>query len=84
MPQVAPAAIKDRAERLRASAGRRRAAWLASLTGSAQDVLVERPGTRGHAGNFAEVLLDAPAEPGTIVSARITAATDTHLLGTIS
>jgi threonylcarbamoyladenosine tRNA methylthiotransferase MtaB len=84
MPQVAPAAIKVRAERLRASAGRRRAAWLASLAGSVQDVLVERPGTRGHAGNFAEVLLDAPAEPGTIVSARITAATDTHLLGTIS
>ena len=139
MPQVAPAAIKDRAERLRASAGRRRAAWLASLTGSVQDVLVERPGTRGHAGNFAEVLLtdcaplpvraggqverppDVPVEAGglddlstveaqlsasvarvesspstgsgrtvmeartgQVVQVRITAATDTHLLGTIS
>ena len=139
MPQGAPSAIKDRAERLRASAGRRRAAWLAGLTGSVQDVLVERPGTRGHAGNFAEVLLtdcaplpvraggqverppDVPVEAGglddlstveaqlsasvarvesspstgsgrtvmeartgQVVQVRITAATDTHLLGTIS
>ena len=57
MPQVAPATIKERAERLRASAARRKAAWLAGLVGSVQDVLVERPGDRGHAGNFAEVLL---------------------------
>jgi threonylcarbamoyladenosine tRNA methylthiotransferase MtaB len=82
MPQVAPAAIKHRAERLRAAAARRKAAWLAGLVGTTQDVLVERPGTRGHTGNFAEVALDRPAEPGTIVSARIIAATDTQLSGT--
>jgi len=45
-------------------------------------VLVERPGTRGHAGNFAEVLLTDTAEPGTLTQVRITGATDTHLLGT--
>ncbi|WP_210357968.1 tRNA (N(6)-L-threonylcarbamoyladenosine(37)-C(2))-methylthiotransferase MtaB [Sphingomonas beigongshangi] len=81
MPQVAPAAIRDRAERLRAAAARRRAAWLAGLVGSTQDVLVERPGERGHAGNFADVALAQTAAPGTIVTTRITGATDTHLIG---
>jgi threonylcarbamoyladenosine tRNA methylthiotransferase MtaB len=29
--------------------------WLRRLVGTEQDVLVERPGDRGHAGNFADV-----------------------------
>ena len=61
MPQVDAAAIKARAERLRDAAARRRAAWLAAQVGSVQQVLLERPGDRGHAANFAEVrLIPAP------------------------
>jgi threonylcarbamoyladenosine tRNA methylthiotransferase MtaB len=81
MPQVPPPVVRERAGRLRAAAGLRRRAWLAAQIGSVQQVLVERPGTRGHAGNFADVHLAAPAEPGALASVRITAATDTHLIG---
>ncbi len=83
MPQVDHAAIRARAERLRAAAARRKAAWLAGQIGSVQAVLIERPGDRGHAGNFAEVQLAAAARPGDIAAVRITGATDTHLLGTM-
>ncbi|WP_294138665.1 TRAM domain-containing protein, partial [Sphingomonas sp.] len=80
----------SRAGRLRAAAAARRAAWLARQVGRVQDVLLERPGDRGHAGNFAEVRLSTPASsatlnharPGDIVGVRITAATDTYLIGT--
>ncbi|GGB34625.1 tRNA (N(6)-L-threonylcarbamoyladenosine(37)-C(2))-methylthiotransferase MtaB [Sphingomonas metalli] len=82
MPQVAPAVRRERAARLREAAARRRQAWLASMIGSEQAVLVERPGTRGHAGNFADVHLAAPAEPGAIVRVRIDAAMPHHLIGT--
>jgi threonylcarbamoyladenosine tRNA methylthiotransferase MtaB len=52
MPQVAAPVIKERARRLREAAARRRAAWLESLVGTRQSVLVERGGM-GHAENFA-------------------------------
>ena len=119
MPQVAAEAIRARAERLRDAAARRKTAWLAAQVGSVQQVLLERPGDRGHAGNFAEVRMAGPAlspvraepveallttsagladsspstgsglteygmaRPGDLVAVRITAATDTHLLGTM-
>lgn len=60
MRQTEPEAVKARAARLRGAAARRREAWLRGLVGSSQHVLLERPGDRGHAGNFAEVRL-APA-----------------------
>jgi threonylcarbamoyladenosine tRNA methylthiotransferase MtaB len=86
MPQVDAVTIRTRAERLRDAAAARKAAWLADQIGSVQDVLLERPGDRGHAGHFAEVRLPstAPAtpRPGDVVGVRITAATDTHLIGT--
>lgn len=82
MPQVDPATIRSRAERLRLAAARRKAAWLRDQIGTTQAILLERPGDHGHAGNFGEVRISSPAATGTIVSARITAATDTHLLGT--
>ena len=66
MPQVAAEVRKARAAELRSAAADRRAGWLATLLGSSQQVLVERPGTRGHAGNFADVTLPSPpvrAEP---------------------
>ena len=68
MPQVDPGLVKARAARLRAAAERRRGAWLQSLVGSAQQVLVERPGDRGHAGNFAEVLLSSAGARGSVVN----------------
>jgi len=89
MPQVEAAAIRERAERLRDAAARRRTAWLREQIGTVQRVLVERSGRRGHAANFAEVLLpagsetDAARRAGTIIDVVATDATDTHLLGTI-
>nr|WP_315764998.1 MiaB/RimO family radical SAM methylthiotransferase [Sphingomonas sp. Y38-1Y] len=80
MPQVDPAIVRDRAAQLRAIAARVRDDWQAGLVGSIQSVLVERPGDRGHAENFAEVRLTRPAVPGTLIRARITAAHD-HLIG---
>ena len=82
MPQVDPVVRRERAARLRAAAAVQRRNWLAAQVGATASVLVERPGTRGHAADFADVHLSATAEPGTIVSAIITGATDTHLIGT--
>jgi threonylcarbamoyladenosine tRNA methylthiotransferase MtaB len=56
MPQVAGPVVKERARRLREAAARRRAAWLASMVGTRQKVLMERGGL-GHAENFAPVRL---------------------------
>ena len=79
MPQVAPEIVKARAARLRDVAAHTRDAWLQSLVGSTQQVLVERPGERGHAGNFAEVRL-APHEVGEIVSVKIVDVQDGKLI----
>lgn len=79
MPQTEPEVIKARATGLRNAAARRRGAWLNSLIGSAQQVLVERPGERGHAGNFAEVRL-APHPVGDIVSVKIKDVQDGKLI----
>ncbi|MEJ7927789.1 tRNA (N(6)-L-threonylcarbamoyladenosine(37)-C(2))-methylthiotransferase MtaB [Sphingobium sp. AN641] len=72
MPQVDSATIKARAARLRAACEASRAAWLASLIGTVQSVLVERDGMNGHAENFAPVRFAAPQRASTIASARIT------------
>ena len=82
MPQVAHPVRRERAVRLRAAAEARRAAWLASLVGTVQDVLVEKPGDRGHAPGFAEVRFAASHPVGDILPARITAASATYLIGT--
>ncbi|MGK6355519.1 tRNA (N(6)-L-threonylcarbamoyladenosine(37)-C(2))-methylthiotransferase MtaB [Sphingomonas sp. DT-207] len=63
MPQTEPEVVKARATRLRTAAERRRTEWLQSLVGSTQQVLVERPGDRGHAPNFAEVRFAPPPPP---------------------
>ncbi len=83
MPQVAPAVVKARAAALRTEAARFRSAWLQSLVGSTQQVLVERPGDRGHAGNFAEVRL-SPHPPGEVVSVRIETVMDGKLVGSVA
>jgi threonylcarbamoyladenosine tRNA methylthiotransferase MtaB len=94
MPQVSPPLIRERAARLRARAAEAKAAWLSGLVGGVEEVLVERPGDRGRAGNFAEVRLaspigspspEQPALPtavGSLLKVRITGATATHLTGT--
>ena len=84
MPQVDPPLRRARAQRLREAAAARKRAWLAGQVGSAHSIVIEQPGDRGHAGNFAEVRLAAPTAPGSVVSARIVAATDTHLIGTLA
>jgi threonylcarbamoyladenosine tRNA methylthiotransferase MtaB len=53
MPQVPAAAIKARAKGLREASARRRAAWLRSLVGTRQRVLMEREDGSGHAECFA-------------------------------
>ncbi|MBW4329474.1 tRNA (N(6)-L-threonylcarbamoyladenosine(37)-C(2))-methylthiotransferase MtaB [Stakelama sp. CBK3Z-3] len=57
MPQLDRAIVKQRAAALRAVAAAHRRTWLSRQIGTRQRVLVERPGNRGHAGNFAEVKL---------------------------
>jgi threonylcarbamoyladenosine tRNA methylthiotransferase MtaB len=80
MQQVASNAIRERAARLRAAAAAQRARWLETLVGSRQQVLVERPGDRGHAGNFAEVRLSAPRQTGETVNVTIARVEDGKLV----
>lgn len=72
MPQVDRTVVKARAARLRDACAERRDAWLRSLIGSIQSVLVERSGITGHAENFAPVRFDAGQTPRSIIPARIT------------
>jgi threonylcarbamoyladenosine tRNA methylthiotransferase MtaB len=80
MPQVEREIVKARAARLREAAARRRAAWLDSLIGTAQRVLIEGDRT-GHAGNFAPVAV-AGARKGDVVTARIANRDGGHIVGT--
>ncbi|WP_425230120.1 tRNA (N(6)-L-threonylcarbamoyladenosine(37)-C(2))-methylthiotransferase MtaB [Sphingomonas sp.] len=80
MPQVSQEVRRARAAMLRERAAARKAAWLRSLVGSRQAVLVERSGDRGHAPGFAEVRVP-PSQPGSVVVVAVTAATVTHLIG---
>lgn len=84
MPQVAPATARARAARLRAAASTRLARRLAAQVGSVRRVLVEKPGDRGHAPDFAEVRLPSPAPVGSVVAVTVTAAAPDHLTGTIA
>ena len=76
MPQVPAEMRKARAAKLREAAVRRRGVWLRSLIGSEQAVLVERPGDRGHAGNFADVRLTGACETGSIQNVVVTGVAD--------
>ena len=80
MPQVETEVRKTRAARLRGAAAARRTAWLRTLIGSEQDVLVERPGDRGHAGNFADIRLDGAYEIGCIKRVRVADVLDDILI----
>ncbi|OAN55561.1 tRNA (N(6)-L-threonylcarbamoyladenosine(37)-C(2))-methylthiotransferase MtaB [Sphingobium sp. TCM1] len=72
MPQIDRATIKARAARLRDACATRREAWLRSLIGTTQSVLVERSGLSGHAENFAPVRFTEGQAPSSIMRATIT------------
>jgi len=57
MPQLAHEVVKARAARLRNAAGERRSAWLQSLVGTRQPVLIESEGA-GHTDAFAPIAVD--------------------------
>jgi threonylcarbamoyladenosine tRNA methylthiotransferase MtaB len=84
MPQVPPLVVKERARRLREATERRKSAWLGSLIGSEQHVLMERGG-RGHCENFAPVLLrhsrESGNDVGTIAKMNITGVENGALIG---
>ena len=80
MPQVAPGVAKARAAALRERAAARRAHWLRDMVGTTQRVLVERPGERGHAENFAEVMLPQ-SDIGSVQQVKITNVQDGKLIG---
>ena len=80
MPQIEPEVRKARAAILRETAAKRRAAWLRGLVGSEQAVLVERPGTRGHAGNFAAISFPQNTV-GSIARIAVTGIENDHLIG---
>ncbi|GAA4764480.1 tRNA (N(6)-L-threonylcarbamoyladenosine(37)-C(2))-methylthiotransferase MtaB [Stakelama sediminis] len=81
MPQLDRTVVKERAAALRDTAETHRRRWLESQIGSRRSVLVEKPGTRGHADNFAQVRFDGPAPIGDIIPVQITAIKDQHLIG---
>jgi threonylcarbamoyladenosine tRNA methylthiotransferase MtaB len=72
MPQVAGEVAKARARVLRDHAEARKQAWLLSLVGSRQDVLIEADGLSGHAPNFAAVTFEVAQPRGRIVGMQIT------------
>jgi threonylcarbamoyladenosine tRNA methylthiotransferase MtaB len=79
MPQVDRSVAKERAARLRARADSRKAAWLQSLVGSQQSVLLEKDG-RGHAASFADVHVSGAARRGDLLSVRVTGSDGATLL----
>lgn len=80
MPQVPPPVGKARAQALRVAAERRHRDWLERQIGTTADILVERPGTRGHSPGFADVSLP-PCPPGSIVTVRLTQIEGNQLIG---
>jgi threonylcarbamoyladenosine tRNA methylthiotransferase MtaB len=70
MPQLPRELVKARAARLRQAAAERRRRWLESLVGTRLSLLIENGG-KGHADNFAPVILPA-ASRGETGLARIT------------
>jgi threonylcarbamoyladenosine tRNA methylthiotransferase MtaB len=81
MPQVPAPVVKARAKRLREAAAQRRTAWLETLVGTTQRVLIERPGDFGHAENFAPVRIAGRLEIGKIAEVRIAGLSDDALIG---
>jgi threonylcarbamoyladenosine tRNA methylthiotransferase MtaB len=79
MPQVEREIVKARAARLREAAAARRSAWLDSLVGTNQRVLIENS-SKGHSDGFAPVRIEG-AKRGDIGDARIIVRDGDHLIG---
>ena len=77
MPAVPKATRKSRAATLRDAATQSRRRFFATLVGTTTTVLGETE-TTGHSEHFAPII--APAGPGRLLRARITGATDDHLI----
>ncbi len=81
MPQVPPQAIRARAKALREAAARRKRAWLGTLVGTIQQVLVERADGRGHAANYAEARVPGGTARGAVAALRVTHVEGDMLVG---
>jgi threonylcarbamoyladenosine tRNA methylthiotransferase MtaB len=79
MPQLDPAAIRERAARLRALGVERARAHLAGMQGRRVQLLMEKPDL-GRTEGFALTRLNTPAQPGAIVAALVTGDSASHLL----
>ncbi len=79
MPPVNRSIVKARATQLRALGEINLKRFLASRSGYLEQVLVEK-NRQGLSQHFAPVKLDFDAEPGALVNAHVTAATDSFLL----
>ncbi|MEO5774988.1 MAG: radical SAM protein, partial [Sphingomicrobium sp.] len=79
MPPLERELIKARAARLREGGASRRAAWLQSLVGTTQPVMIENK-EKGHSDAFAPVRV-AGSRRGQIGQARITGFADGELIG---
>ncbi len=82
MPEVAKAERGRRAAALRARGDTALATTLAGFVGQRHDLLVESE-TTARTPHYAPVRLDCPSQPGTIVTADLTASDPTHLSATV-
>ena len=80
MPQVERELVKARAARLRGHAATRRSAWLETLIGSRQRVLIENGRGEGHGASNAPVRISGAAK-GKIIDASIIGRDGNHLIG---
>ncbi|PPD14164.1 MAG: tRNA (N(6)-L-threonylcarbamoyladenosine(37)-C(2))-methylthiotransferase MtaB [Methylobacterium sp.] len=83
MPQVAKPVIKERAARLREAGALALRRHLARHVGKTANILVERE-TMARLDDFTPVQLAAPAEPGTLQTARMTGIAGSMLTGEIA
>ena len=79
MPEVAKAERRQRAATLRQAGTVAARKFFAAQLGRQITLVVETP-TTGHSEHFSAVVLARPATPGELISARVTGATDRHLL----
>jgi threonylcarbamoyladenosine tRNA methylthiotransferase MtaB len=80
MPQVSGPVVKERAARLRQRGEAALSAHLDQQVGSRVELLIERE-RLGRTPGFAELELDAPAQPGTLTEARVIGSTGRRLRG---
>jgi threonylcarbamoyladenosine tRNA methylthiotransferase MtaB len=79
MPQVDKHVRKTRAALLRQKGAERLRQYFDTQMNRVTDILVEREDGSGHTPQFAPIIISGPANPGEIVSARITGKNDKHL-----